>query len=101
MPARSITSTRVSGGSVSAWAAAPGPARSRRGFSNICSAGSSAGTLSGTTQKRAKAGHAKLLGIPYELYMQTGMFPVAYTIGTDFKRAYRKPLSEVVGWNRF
>ena len=44
---------------------------------------------------------AKLLGIPYELYMQTGMFPVAYTIGTDFKRAYRKPLSEVVGWNRF
>ena len=44
---------------------------------------------------------AKLLGIPYGVYMQTGMFPVAYTIGTDFKRAYRKPLSEVVGWNRF
>ncbi len=44
---------------------------------------------------------AKLLGIPYDVYMQTGMFPVAYTIGTDFKRAYRKPLSEVVGWNRF
>jgi nitroreductase len=44
---------------------------------------------------------ARLLGIPYDGYMQTGMFPVAYTIGTDFKAAYRKPVSEVVGWNRF
>ena len=44
---------------------------------------------------------AKLLDIPFDIYMQTGMFPVAYTIGTDFKRAYRKPGSEVVSWNRF
>ena len=44
---------------------------------------------------------AELLGIPYDVYMQTGMFPVAYTLGTDFKPAYRKPLSEVVGWNGF
>jgi len=44
---------------------------------------------------------AKLLGIPHDVFMQTGMFPVAYTIGTDFKPAYRKPLSDVVSWNRF
>ena len=44
---------------------------------------------------------ADLLGIPCELYMQTGLFPVAYTLGTDFRRAYRKPVSEVVRWNGF
>lgn len=44
---------------------------------------------------------AQLLGIPYEVYMQAGLFPVAYTLGTDFKQAYRKPVSDVVGWNHF
>ena len=32
---------------------------------------------------------AELLGIPYERYSQAGLFPVAYTIGTDFKPATR------------
>lgn len=41
---------------------------------------------------------AELLGIP-EHFTQVGLFPIAYTIGTDFKRAYRKPAEEVVGWN--
>jgi nitroreductase len=44
---------------------------------------------------------AELLGIPHDVYMQTGMFPVAYTKGTDFKPAHRKPVSEVVSWNAF
>jgi nitroreductase len=44
---------------------------------------------------------ASLLGIPYEIYMQTGLFPVAYTLGNDFRPAYRKPVSEVVSWNGF
>ena len=44
---------------------------------------------------------ADLLGIPSGHYTQVGLFPIAYTIGTDFKPAYRKPLDEVVGWNRF
>ena len=44
---------------------------------------------------------AELLGIPHDVWMQTGMFPVAYTVGTDFRRAHRKPVAEVVGWNRF
>jgi len=41
---------------------------------------------------------ATLLGIPAH-YTQVGLFPIAYTIGTDFKPAYRKPSAEVIGWN--
>lgn len=44
---------------------------------------------------------ADLLGIPFDRYTQVGLFPIAYTLGTDFRAAYRKPVDEVVGWNRF
>ncbi len=44
---------------------------------------------------------ADLLGIPHEVYMQTGLFPIAYTLGTDFKPAYRKPVNESLAWNQF
>jgi nitroreductase len=44
---------------------------------------------------------AELLGIPFEDYTQVGLFPIAYTIGTDFKRAWRKPVAEVLSYNRF
>lgn len=44
---------------------------------------------------------AELLGIPHERYTQVGLFPVAYTLGTDFRPAWRRPVAEVVGWNRF
>jgi len=44
---------------------------------------------------------ADLLGIPYDEYTQVGLFPIAYTIGTDFKRGKRKPAAEVSSWNRF
>ena len=43
---------------------------------------------------------AELLEIPAH-YTQVGLFPIAYTIGTDFKPAYRKDPSEVIGWNGF
>lgn len=39
---------------------------------------------------------AELLGIPYEEVTQVGLFPVAYTIGTDFKPAPRIPLNRIV-----
>ena len=42
---------------------------------------------------------AELLGIPFDHFTQVGLFPIAYTIGTDFKPAYRKPSDEVIGWN--
>lgn len=44
---------------------------------------------------------AQLLGIPYDTYTQVGLFPIAYTIGTDFKKAWRKPVAEVLSYNRF
>jgi nitroreductase len=44
---------------------------------------------------------ADLLGIPYESYTQTGLFPVAYTIGTEFKPAPRDRSEEKIHWNRW
>ena len=44
---------------------------------------------------------AELLGIPYEKYTQGGLFPVAYTIGTDFKPAKRMPAEQFIHWNTF
>lgn len=44
---------------------------------------------------------ADLLGIPYENYTQVGLFPIAFTLGTDFKPAHREPLEKVLSWNSF
>ena len=43
---------------------------------------------------------ADVLGIPYEQVMQVGLTPVAYTMGTSFKPAARKPLTSVLHWDR-
>ena len=43
-------------------------------------------------EKRA----AELLGIPYDEYRQGGLFPVAYTKGTDFRPAKRLPVEQIV-----
>jgi nitroreductase len=43
---------------------------------------------------------AALLDIPPS-WTQAGLFPVAYTLGTDFRPAWRKPVEEVLDWNRF
>jgi len=44
---------------------------------------------------------AEVLGIPYEEVMQAALIPVAYTLGTDFKPAARKPLESVLHWDRW
>ncbi len=44
---------------------------------------------------------AELVGIPYEQVTQVGLFPVAYTVGTEFKPAPRRPLDEVLHWDRW
>ena len=44
---------------------------------------------------------AELLDIPYEQVMQTALIPVAYTLGNHFKPAARKPLVDVLHWNRW
>jgi nitroreductase len=44
---------------------------------------------------------AAILGIPYERVTQAALIPVAYTLGTDFKRASRVPLQSVVHWDQW
>jgi len=44
---------------------------------------------------------ADLLGIPYDDVTQGGLFPIAYTIGTDFKPAKREPLSSILHWDEW
>ncbi len=42
---------------------------------------------------------AEILGIPFDRYTQAGLFPVAYTIGTDFKLAKRLPAADLIHWD--
>ncbi len=51
--------------------------------------------LMGDGEKRA----ADILGIPFDKVTQGGLFPIAYTIGTDFKLAKRQPLADVLHWD--
>jgi nitroreductase len=51
--------------------------------------------LLGDGEKQA----AEVLGIPYDQYSQGGLFPVAYTKGTDFRPAKRQPIDNVVHWD--
>ena len=41
---------------------------------------------------------AEILGIPDDV-VQTALLPVAYTLGTDFKRASRPPVAGITHWN--
>ncbi len=43
----------------------------------------------------------EVLGIPYEQVTQAALILVAYTLGTDFKPAARKPLESVLHWDRW
>ena len=51
--------------------------------------------LLGDGEKQA----ADILGIPFDQYAQGGLFPIAYTKGTDFKRAKRLPAERFTHWN--
>jgi len=42
---------------------------------------------------------AEILGIPYDEITQIALSPVAYTLGTDFKRAPRKPTDGILHIN--
>jgi nitroreductase len=42
---------------------------------------------------------AEILGIPFDQYAQGGLFPIAYTKGTDFKKAKRLPAEQLSHWN--
>jgi nitroreductase len=43
---------------------------------------------------------ADLLGIPDDV-LQVALLPVAYTRGTDFKRAERPPIEDIIHWNQW
>ncbi|CQD05927.1 nitroreductase [Mycolicibacterium conceptionense] len=51
--------------------------------------------LLGEGEKQA----AELLGIPFDRYSQAGLFPIAYTVGTDFKKAKRLPAEQFSHWD--
>jgi nitroreductase len=51
--------------------------------------------LIGDGEKQA----AEILGIPYEQYAQGGLWPIAYTKGTDFKPAKRLPAEQLTHWD--
>ena len=44
---------------------------------------------------------AEILGIPQDKITQGGLFPIAYTVGTDFKPAKRLPLEKVLHWDKW
>ena len=58
------------------------------------------GSVLTTLHLRCEAEAAELLGIPEDV-MQVGLLPVAYTLGTDFKPAPRRPLDEIVHWEQW
>jgi nitroreductase len=51
--------------------------------------------LIGEGEKQA----AELLGIPFDKYAQGGLWPIAYTKGTDFKPAKRLPAEQLTHWD--
>ena len=51
--------------------------------------------LAGDGERKA----AEILGIPYDKYSQGGLFPIAYTKGTDFRPAKRLPVDTIVHWD--
>ncbi len=41
----------------------------------------------------------EILGIPYDDFMQVALIPIAYSVGTEFKPAYRPPIETVMHVN--
>jgi nitroreductase len=58
------------------------------------------GSVLTTAHQGDQAAMADILGIP-ATWDQTCLVPVAFTTGGDFSRSRRKPVDEVVVWNRF
>jgi nitroreductase len=59
------------------------------------------GTVWTTFHLRHEREAAEILGIPYQKVMQAALLPVAYTVGTEFKPAARRPLDTMVHWDRW
>ena len=59
------------------------------------------GTSLTTVHLLREADAASVLGIDYEHVIQTSLIPVAYASSTTFKPVARKPVGEVLHWNRW
>jgi nitroreductase len=59
------------------------------------------GTVWTTFHLRHEREAAEILGIPFDQVMQAALIPVAYTVGTDFKPAPRRPLDTLVHWDHW
>ena len=57
------------------------------------------GSVLTTAHQSDQAGMAEILNIPLG-WTQTALIPVAYTTGGDFTPAPRKPVDDVIVWNR-
>jgi hypothetical protein len=56
---------------------------------------------SGQIRNYREQAMADLLGIPIDEVTQVGLFPVAYTVGTDFKPGAREASADTIRWNRW
>jgi nitroreductase len=59
------------------------------------------GTVWTTFHLRHEREAAEILGIPFDTVMQAALIPVAYTIGTDFRPAARRPLDTLAHWDQW
>ena len=57
------------------------------------------GSVLTTAHQSDEAGMADILGIPRS-WAQTALIPVAYTVGDGFSPSPRKPVEDVIIWNR-
>ena len=57
------------------------------------------GSVLTTAHQADQPAMAEILGIP-NAWHQTALIPVAYTTGGDFTRSPRKPVTDVIIWNR-
>jgi nitroreductase len=52
-----------------------------------------------TLHLRSEREVADICAIPYDDYTQAGLFPIAYTVGTEFKPAKRLDATDLVHWD--
>jgi len=59
------------------------------------------GTSWTTAHLELEAEAAAVLGIPYDEVTQVALIPVGHTVGNEFRRASRRPLDDVLHWDRW
>lgn len=59
------------------------------------------GTSWTTAHLELEAEAATVLGIPFDEVTQVALIPVGHTLGDDFRPAPRRPLDDVVHWDRW